>query len=128
MENITFYSVRKPPFTLHGLYHPEDGAPFCRLPEDVAKNTNPMIGNVLWRVTSGARVRFATDSDTLTIRATRLTDQPTLLNLSHSQFGFVSMSRHRSGRAFSAPLSRHPLPRAVPCGSTSTSSQRAKRS
>lgn len=88
MENITFYDVRKAPFTLHGLYHPEDGSIFKRIPEDVASNTNPNVAKELYRVTSGGRVRFATDSDTLVVRVTRLPDQVGLTHDSHPQFGF----------------------------------------
>jgi len=60
-EGMTLYSVRRPPFRLHGLCHPEDGGPFRRLPQEVAEATSE---GVAWLAgnTAGGRLRFATDS------------------------------------------------------------------
>lgn len=71
MGNITFYNVKKPPFSIHGLYKPEEAGVFRRLPEHVAKACNVHIAEGLYLNTAGGRVRFCTDAKELTVRVTR---------------------------------------------------------
>ena len=47
MQDITFYNIRKAPFTLHGLWEPENGGEFLRIPEGVAKQCNKHIADGL---------------------------------------------------------------------------------
>ena len=71
MENIIFYNIKKPPFSIHGLYNPLDEGQFRRLPEQVAKACNVHIAEGLYLNTAGGRVRFCTDAEELTVRVTR---------------------------------------------------------
>lgn len=68
MESIVFYDVRQEPFSIYGLYEPHREGLFRRLPADVAEATSKNVA-ILATETSGGRIRFATDSDTVVIRA-----------------------------------------------------------
>ncbi len=57
----TVYDARRAPFRLHGLYRPDEGGLFRRMPREVAEATNEGV-KLLYTNTAGARVRFATDS------------------------------------------------------------------
>ena len=61
MQNITFFDVRKPPFSIHGLYHPESEPTFRRVPADVAATVSERVA-IRANQPSGGRVRFSTDS------------------------------------------------------------------
>lgn len=65
-ENIRFYSADKPPFCLYGLLK-ENGA-YCRMPEQAAEQVSARV-HVLYKKTSGGRVRFRTDSSYVAIKA-----------------------------------------------------------
>ena len=65
--DIKFYDVRRAPFELYNLYDPVNQPIFRRLPEDVAEATSPGVAR-LCRETVGARVRFSTDSQYITIK------------------------------------------------------------
>ena len=67
MPNITFFDVRKPPFSIHGLYRPETESSFRRVPADVAEATSERVA-IRANQPSGGRVRFFTDSKTLVLR------------------------------------------------------------
>lgn len=67
-HRAVFYDVRKPPFDIYGLYHPETEPIFRRLPADVAEATSPGVASLAAN-TAGGRVRFSTDSDFIAIRA-----------------------------------------------------------
>ena len=67
-HRTVFYDVRKPPFDIYGLYHPETEPIFRRLPADVAEATSPGVASLAAN-TAGGRVRFSTDSDFIAIRA-----------------------------------------------------------
>ena len=64
---IRFFCVRNQPFSIHGLCDPSDGAPYHRLPADVAKATNDGVAGLAYQ-TSGGRVRFRTDSPYLVLK------------------------------------------------------------
>ena len=66
--DLRLYDVRKPPFRVYGLYNPTTEPEFKRLPDDVAAATSPGVQN-LARNTAGGRVRFATDSPYIAIKA-----------------------------------------------------------
>ena len=68
IPNISFYDVRKAPFTLYGLYAPASEKPFKRLPKSVASETSPAVMRLSLQ-TAGGRVRFSTDSDFIAIKA-----------------------------------------------------------
>ncbi|MBR6708108.1 MAG: SGNH/GDSL hydrolase family protein [Clostridia bacterium] len=67
-KNLVFCDVRRPPFSVHGLWKPTEEAVFRRLPTDVAAAVSSKV-KVLARQTAGGRVRFSTDSRTVAIKA-----------------------------------------------------------
>lgn len=67
-ETLKIYDVRQKPFSIHGLYQPEEKGLFRRMPNDVAKRTNDNA-ILLYTNTAGGRIRFTTDSDIIAIGA-----------------------------------------------------------
>lgn len=65
--DAVFFNVKKAPFAIYGLYDATSDAPFCRIPEEVAKRVSDGVV-YLYRNTAGGRVRFATDSPYLILR------------------------------------------------------------
>lgn len=65
---VTWYDVRRAPFSLHGLYEPRTEAFFHRLPLDVAAATSEAVDR-LSQESAGGRVRFSTDSPYIALRA-----------------------------------------------------------
>jgi len=65
-EGLTFYDIQQEPFQTYGIYW-ENGK-YRRMPESVAKATNPGVGE-LHADTAGGRVRFVTDSPYIAICA-----------------------------------------------------------
>ncbi len=55
------YDPRKAPFSIHGLYRPEDGGRFLRMPTEVAETVSAGVTE-LHGHTAGGRLRFRTDS------------------------------------------------------------------
>lgn len=66
--DVTWYDVKKAPFSIHGLYNPETEPYFHRLPFDVAEATSEGVAK-LHQECAGGRVRFSTDSPYIAIRA-----------------------------------------------------------
>ncbi len=66
--DVTWYDVKKAPFSIHGLYNPETEPFFHRLPFDVAEATSEKVAK-LHQECAGGRVRFSTDSPYIAIRA-----------------------------------------------------------
>lgn len=58
-ENIRFYDVLQPPFSVHGVYY--DDGKFRRLPENIAETVNQGVHNRHANA-AGGRIRFQTDS------------------------------------------------------------------
>lgn len=67
-EGVAFYDVRRAPFRVYGLYDYKNQPIFRRLPEEVAAATSDGVAH-LSKHTAGGRVRFATDSDFICIKA-----------------------------------------------------------
>ena len=67
-EDVRFYDVRNDPFDVYGLYHYREEQVFKRLPDQVGVNTNAGVKR-LYTNTAGGRVRFATDSSYIAIKA-----------------------------------------------------------
>lgn len=68
-ENIVFHDPRRAPFEIFGLYNPgSDDGVYRRLPDEVAKSVSSGVAS-LYLNTAGGRIRFATDSETIIIRA-----------------------------------------------------------
>lgn len=61
-----FINITEAPFKIYGVFRDEKG--YCRLPEDVAANTNSGVKE-LSRHTSGGIVRFKTNAKTLAVKA-----------------------------------------------------------
>lgn len=66
-DGMITYDVRKAPFSIHGLYRPEDGGPFRRMPQEVAAAINPGVLD-LYGNTAGGRIRFKTDSNRVVLK------------------------------------------------------------
>ncbi len=79
-ENLTFYDVRKAPFQIYGLVDPTE-KPFRRLPKELSDAVNIQVSSLSTN-TSGARVRFKTDSEYVAIKAI----MPTITHFSHMPF------------------------------------------
>ena len=67
-EDLVYRNVRSRPFAVYGLLPDCEGAPFCRIPRDLAEKINPGVLRLYAR-TAGGRVRFQTDSSCVAIRA-----------------------------------------------------------
>jgi len=67
-REVTWYDVKQAPFSLHGFYEPLTEPFFRRLPADVAAATSEGVDK-LSRESVGGRVRFATNSPFIAIRA-----------------------------------------------------------
>lgn len=67
-DDVVFMDVRKAPFKLYGLYKPEEGEEFIRIPSDLARETNEGVAFLAYH-TAGGRVRFKTNSPFIAIRA-----------------------------------------------------------
>lgn len=63
---LDFYPATDPIFGLAGIYH--DGKSFTRMPTEVAESVSVGV-TALHRNTSGGRIRFYTDSPTVTVAA-----------------------------------------------------------
>lgn len=60
-SDVFFYDVKKPPFSIYGLYRAQEDGPFKRLPDEIGKNVNSGVAQLYFH-TAGGRLRFATDS------------------------------------------------------------------
>ena len=67
-NDIVWLSPKESPFTIHGLCETEKDMPYHRLPEAVAKASNPGVEELMWH-TAGGRIRFATNSPYIAIKA-----------------------------------------------------------
>ncbi len=67
-EDLKSYDVRNEPFKLYGIYAPESGELFRRVPDKVAKEMSDGA-YALHTNTAGVRVRFKTDSKYVAIKA-----------------------------------------------------------
>jgi len=67
--DVSMYSVRKPPFSIYGLYRPLEEPEFKRIPDEITKPISADLFS-LGRSSAGGRVRFSSDSPYIAIRAT----------------------------------------------------------
>ena len=67
-EDIVWLSPKEAPFSVHGLCEVESDEPYHRIPRSVAEATNAGVRNLMWH-TAGGRIRFATDSPYVAIKA-----------------------------------------------------------
>ncbi len=80
-DDLVFADVRSEPFRVYGLYDYKNQSVFRRLPEEVARATNPGVYD-LHTNTAGGRVRFSTDSPYIAIRCR----MPRITRMSHMAF------------------------------------------
>ena len=66
-EQYDFYDVRQSPFKIYGLYKPETEDVFKRIPDEVAESVSEGIC-MLYKNTSGGRIRFKTNSKSVAIK------------------------------------------------------------
>ena len=80
-EGLRFFEARQKPFQLYGFYDPYNESVYKRLPDEIANDDslNPNV-KALYKMTAGGRVRFATDSPYIVIKAV----MPKLLHTSKS--------------------------------------------
>ena len=64
-EGLTFFDAKSAPIRLYGVFH--DGEFYRRIPDGVAKNTNPGVVRLAID-TAGGRARFITDSPYVAIK------------------------------------------------------------
>ena len=64
-DGLVFRNANDAPFQLYGIWY--DGKRYRRLPEDIAKGTNPGV-HTLSTNTAGGRLRFMTDSPYIAIK------------------------------------------------------------
>ena len=67
-DDIVWLSPKEAPISLHGLCETELDMPYHRLPESVAKASNSGVAGLMWH-TAGGRIRFATNSPYIAIKA-----------------------------------------------------------
>ena len=67
-HDLVFCDVRRPPFSVYGLWKNAEESCFCRMPDEMAGAVSPAI-RTLARHTAGGRVRFSTDSPYVAIKA-----------------------------------------------------------
>lgn len=68
-----FYDIKKAPFKIHGLYEASQSDSYVRLDPAVGKNTSACVADRMWH-TTGGRLRFRTDSDSIVLKAGGLRD------------------------------------------------------
>lgn len=99
-KDLQFYSVRQEPFRLYGLYNPLTEPVFCRLPRSVAEAASEAVA-ILQTNTAGGRVRFATDSPYVAIKAV----MPSVCRMPHMTLcgssGFDLYENRGNGSVFS---------------------------
>jgi hypothetical protein len=66
-DDLCFYDVRKPPFSLHGVWYDTDS--FYRIPREVSSAVSKNVHDMC-DMCAGGRVRFSTDSKRIVIKAT----------------------------------------------------------
>lgn len=67
LQNFEFHKLPCAPFSIHGLYSPNSGSPFKRLPEKVARATSAGV-LALSKNTAGGRIRFQTDAEHICVK------------------------------------------------------------
>lgn len=92
--DIEWYDVRELPFSLHGVFYAESEGIYRRMPKAVAEATGEGVA-YLSKNTAGGRVRFATDSPYVAIKAV----EPYVVPFSHmtilGQCGFSLYAEDR---------------------------------
>ncbi|MBQ8357326.1 MAG: SGNH/GDSL hydrolase family protein [Clostridia bacterium] len=78
VPDLELHDIRKPPFQIYGLYNPLAEPVFKRMPTEVAEKVNDGVLK-LHTHTAGGRVRFATDSPYIVIKAV----MPKITHFSH---------------------------------------------
>ncbi len=66
-DDIVYYDIRQAPFAIYGLYDNKNQSCFKRLPDEIGKNVNKGVSS-LYLHTAGGRVRFSTNSKTVTVK------------------------------------------------------------
>lgn len=65
LDDLEYHRLPGPAFDLYGVYF--DGKYFVRMPEEIAEKVSAGV-KVLYKIPSGGRVRFATDSNLISLR------------------------------------------------------------
>ena len=87
-EDIEWFSVLEAPFSVRGVFYSEDEKLFRRMPEEAAEAVSEGVGH-LSKHTAGGRVRFATDSPYIAIRAEEPFENPFAHMTMAGRYGFA---------------------------------------
>ncbi len=94
-DGMRTWDVRKAPFSIHGLYRPEVGGVFRRMPQEVADTVNDGVKDFC-RLTAGGHIRFKTDSKRFVLkwRAPYFCDFPHMPRTGTAFFDLYANGQH----------------------------------
>lgn len=111
-DDLTFLSVKEPPFSLYGIFYEEnrkilqglkDGeeryGAFARIPYDVAKNLNYTY-DVMSSTTSGGRIKFSTNSNVIGVKVQWQYLVSMAMTTTIANSGFTLLEETDDGRKF----------------------------
>lgn len=121
--DAVYFSAKRAPIKIYGLYKPCEGEHFIRMPEDVARATSQGVYDLNYN-TSGGRLTFSTDSPYIALHAI----EPTFYNMPHmprsGNAGFDVYECDENGRqSYSGSLlapAKSTLPYFADCDSRTT--------
>ena len=93
-SDIVWFSVREAPFQTYGICYSEEEGLYRRLPKAVADAVSPGVAH-LAKHTAGGRVRFATDSPFVMLRAVEPYEEPFSHMTVCGKYGFTLFSDNR---------------------------------
>ncbi len=87
LDDVIWLSPKNAPFSIHGLCETELDMPYHRVPQSVAKETSVGVEELMWH-TAGGRIRFATNSPYIAIKAIQPETEtcPDMAKAGHSGF------------------------------------------
>lgn len=100
MGNYIYHDIKKPPFSIYGLYDPCTEEKFRRIPKEVAEATSDGV-TVLHTNTAGGRVRFKTDSPSISVKVSSPLDRAQMFHATPlMQFGIDLYNDKLSGSVY----------------------------
>ena len=106
MEGIKYYNVQSEPFKIYGVYFSEAEGHYRRIPKEIAEATNDGVKG-LSKHTAGGRVRFATDSTKLVIKAENIDGGQMFHATPLMEYGFDIYLDTPNGSKFMGSISPH---------------------
>lgn len=93
-SDVEWFSVREEPFKTYGIFYSESEGLYRRMPKDVADATSPGVA-FLSLHSAGGRVRFATDSPYVIVRAVEAFEEPFSHMAICGKHGFTLIGNNR---------------------------------